>query len=215
MWKLIVRYHQNNNRTHDTPTVLLWSRTLRTGCTAPQDKTWSLCFESTQHTWKVFCFWSWNCTRSINLTRFTFLGPGSLFLRNKLYWIHEGPSKSVQVSSCSWNDSWWHYEHTWYMNSSTFNTNSMDTGHCRYKFNAITETLHVYNLGIFCFVVRVGDLGCHVQRIGTWNKNHENKYSHNNTLDIWFRPNLVCENQQSYELYQGIHRDGNFGWSWN
>ena len=38
--------------------------------------------------------------RSINLTRFTFLDPGSLFLRNKSYWIHEGPSKSVQVSSC-------------------------------------------------------------------------------------------------------------------
>ena len=34
---------------------------------------------------------------SINLARFTFLGPGSLFLRNKSYWIHEGPSKSVQV----------------------------------------------------------------------------------------------------------------------
>ena len=28
------------------------------------------------------------------------LDPGSLFLRNKSYWIHEGPSKSVQVSSC-------------------------------------------------------------------------------------------------------------------
>ena len=37
---------------------------------------------------------------SINLARFTFLDPGSLFLRNKSYWIHEGPSKSVQVSSC-------------------------------------------------------------------------------------------------------------------
>ena len=32
--------------------------------------------------------------RSINLTRFTFLDPGSLFLRNKSYWIHKGPSKS-------------------------------------------------------------------------------------------------------------------------
>ena len=38
--------------------------------------------------------------RSINLTRFTFLDPGSLSLRNKSYLIHEGPSKSVQVSSC-------------------------------------------------------------------------------------------------------------------
>ena len=38
--------------------------------------------------------------RSINLTRFTFLDPGSLFSQNKSYWIHEGPSKSVQVSSC-------------------------------------------------------------------------------------------------------------------
>ena len=41
-----------------------------------------------------------NIARSINLTRFTSLDPGSLFLRNKSYWIHEGPSKSVQVSSC-------------------------------------------------------------------------------------------------------------------
>ena len=32
--------------------------------------------------------------QSINLTRFTFLDPGSFI------WIHEGPSKSVQVSSC-------------------------------------------------------------------------------------------------------------------
>ena len=38
--------------------------------------------------------------RSINLTRFTFLDPGSLFLRKKSYWIHEGPSKSVSDSSC-------------------------------------------------------------------------------------------------------------------
>ena len=27
------------------------------------------------------------------------IDPGSLFLRNKLYWIYEGPSKSDQVSS--------------------------------------------------------------------------------------------------------------------
>ena len=40
------------------------------------------------------------CAESINLARLTFLDPGSLFLRNKSYWIHEGPSKSVQVSSC-------------------------------------------------------------------------------------------------------------------
>ena len=39
-------------------------------------------------------------TQSINLTRITFLDPGSLFLQNKSYCIHEGPSKSVQVSSC-------------------------------------------------------------------------------------------------------------------
>lgn len=37
--------------------------------------------------------------RSKNLTRFTFLDPGSLFLRNKSYWINKRPSKSVQVSS--------------------------------------------------------------------------------------------------------------------
>ena len=37
--------------------------------------------------------------RSINFTRFTLLDPGSLLLWNKSYWIHEGPSKSVQVSS--------------------------------------------------------------------------------------------------------------------
>ena len=40
---------------------------------------------------------------SINLARFTFLDPGNLFLRNKSYWIQEGPSKSVQVSSCGHN----------------------------------------------------------------------------------------------------------------
>ena len=40
--------------------------------------------------------------RSMNLTRFTFLDPGSLFLRNKSNWIHEGPSKSVQVLSCGY-----------------------------------------------------------------------------------------------------------------
>ena len=54
-------------------------------------------------------YWYLNCdlvllsnlyARSINLARFTFLDPGSLLLRNKSYWIHEGPSKSVQVSSC-------------------------------------------------------------------------------------------------------------------
>ena len=38
--------------------------------------------------------------RSINLARFTFLDPGSLFVGSKSYWIHEGLSKYVQVSSC-------------------------------------------------------------------------------------------------------------------
>ena len=46
-----------------------------------------------------FCKLSSAHARSINLTRFTFLDPGSLFLWNKSYWIHEGPSKSVQVLS--------------------------------------------------------------------------------------------------------------------
>ena len=41
-----------------------------------------------------------DCAGSINLARFTFLDPGSLFLRNKSYLIHKGSSKSVQVSSC-------------------------------------------------------------------------------------------------------------------
>ena len=74
--------------------------------------TWAILQFNSSNKWidlKMFHINLWLCTveqksiiyaRSINFTRFTFLDPGSLLIRNKSYWIHEGPSKSVQVSSC-------------------------------------------------------------------------------------------------------------------
>ena len=56
---------------------------------------------------------------------------------------------------------------TGYMNSSTFDINSMNTSLIWYKSDNIAKVRAVNYFCIFCFAVRIGDLCCHIQGIGS------------------------------------------------
>ena len=109
LWAYIIQYRVCNNHQWESSYwgwlwYLAWQETARKKSVAVSD--WLVMTKSVCNTLSA---------RSINLARFTFLDPGSLFLRNQSYWIHEEPSKSVQVSSCGTLSRCTKLENCWYI----------------------------------------------------------------------------------------------------